>query len=245
MMTWCNLAENFPMKFDVDKLRKEYDQIKNENWLGHYDPTLSREWKAILLVSLDGKAVDEESQRGSFEMDRMKRTDIVRKLPYFEEILDNFKCPHGRIRILKLSPGAGINLHRDIRHEAANLALGKVRLHIPIYTNDDVTFFVDGEKIKMLPGNLYYVNFSKKHYVRNDGTEDRIHLVLDLDVNDWLMYFFPKLSMFEKIEHVVARTVLPIHWKLLYLYNKLGMAFWAWYKDSLVRKIRYKLFPKK
>jgi hypothetical protein len=244
MMTWCNLAENFPMKFDVERMRKEYDLLKNESWLGHYDPTLSREWKAILLVSLDGKTIDEESQRGSYEMSRMKRTEIVSKLPYFEEILDNFKCPHGRIHILKLSPGAGINMHRDIGHEAANIALKKVRLHIPIYTNDDVTFFVGGEKIKMIPSNLYYVNFSKSHYVKNEGTEDRIHLVLDLDVNDWLMQFFPKLSALEKAEHMVARVVLPIHWKLLSIYGKSGRLFWTWYKQSIVRKLRHKFFPK-
>lgn len=245
MRTWIDLTDRFPMKFDVERMRKEYALLQSESWLGHYDPTLSREWKAVMLVSLNGEAVDEESQRGADNYELMKRTQIVEKLPYFSEILDAFKCNQGRIRILKLAPGAGIGIHRDIRHEAANIAVGRVRLHIPIITNDKVTFFVGGEKIKMTPGKLYYVNFSKLHYVKNEGDEDRIHLVLDLEVNDWLESIFPSMSLIEKIEAKFFKYALPIHWDLLKGYNKLRNMMWRIYKDSLVRQLRHKIFPKK
>jgi|TARA_R100000900_G_scaffold124874_2_gene99411 mannose-6-phosphate isomerase-like protein (cupin superfamily) len=225
-------------------MRREYDLLKDEKWLGHYDPTLSREWKAILLVSLHGESVDEESQRGADDYTKMKRTKIVEKLPYFEEILDAFKCRQGRVRILKLSPGAGINMHRDIRHEAANIAVGRVRLHIPIHTNDRVTFFVGGEKIKMLPGRLYYVNFSKLHYVRNEGETDRLHLVLDLEVNDWLRDIFPSMSVLERIESTMYKYILPIQWDLIKVHGKLRGIAWNLYKDSFIRQLRHKYFPK-
>src|SRR5581483_1243962 len=104
----------------------------------------------------------------------------------FTEILNGFKCPHGRIRIMKLMPGCGIGEHRDIDVEVANVAFRKVRLHIPIQTNPDVEFLVDGKRIHMKRGGLYYVNFSKVHSVRNNGQEVRIHLVMDLEINDWL-----------------------------------------------------------
>lgn len=245
MKTWIDLTDRFPIKFDVEKMRQEYDLLKDENWLGHYDPTLSREWKAILLVSLNGETVDEESQRGADDYTLMKRTQISSKLPYFSEILDAFQCRQGRVRILKLAPGAGINMHRDIRHEAANIAVGRVRLHIPIYTNDKVTFFVGGEKIKMLPGRLYYVNFSKLHYVRNDGDTDRLHLVLDLEVNDWLRSIFPPMSIVERVEATIFKYLLPLHWDLLKLSQKLKSIVWNLYKDSFVRQLRHKYFPKK
>lgn len=245
MRTWIDLTERFPIKFDVERMRQEYALLQDEAWLGHYDPTLSREWKAIMLVSLNGETVDEESQRGADDYTLMKRTQIIEKLPYFREILDSFNCNQGRVRILKLSPGAGINIHRDIRHEAANIAVGRVRLHIPIITNDKVTFFVGGEKIKMVPGRLYYVNFSKLHYVKNEGDADRIHLVLDLEVNDWLASIFPTMTLLEKIEATFYKYALPIHWDLLKVYHKVRGFLWRVYKDSIVRQLRHKYFPKK
>lgn len=245
MKTWIDLTDRFPIQFDVARMREEYNLIKDENWLGHYDATLSRDWKAILLVSLNGEMVDEESQRGADDYDLMKRTPIVEKLPYFKEILDAFKCPQGRVRILKLAPGAGIGMHRDIRHEAANIAVGRVRLHIPIFTNDKVTFFVGGEKIKMQPGSLYYVNFSKLHYVRNDGDTDRLHLVLDLEVNEWLRNIFPEMSLFERAEAKVFKYFLPIQWDFLKYKIKIKSLLWDLYKDSYMRKLRHKFFPKK
>jgi len=244
MKSWIDLTDSFPMKFDVERMRAEYRMLDSDEWLVHYDPTLSREWKAKLLVSIDGKEVDAESQRGTDDYSRMKRTELVDRLPYFREILDAFKCPHGRIRILKLAPGAGIDMHRDIRHEAANFALGKVRLHVPIQTNDKVIFHVGGEEIKMAPGRLYYVNFSKLHYVRNDGTEDRIHLVLDLAVNDWLRAIFPPLSPIEKIDAGFQRVALPVHWKLLHYTHAVKDFAWNTYKDSNLRRLRHRYFPK-
>jgi hypothetical protein len=148
MKTWIDLTDRFPIQFDIVRMREEYNLIKDENWLGHYDATLSRDWKAILLVSLNGEMVDEESQRGADDYDLMKRTPIVEKLPYFKEILDEFKCPQGRVRILKLAPGAGIGMHRDIRHEAANIAVGRVRLHIQYLQMIKLFSLSVGKKLK-------------------------------------------------------------------------------------------------
>lgn len=244
MENWIDLTAAFPKQFDVERLRAEYASLKTEKWLEHYDPTLSREWKAILLVSIDGKMLDAESQRGTDDYSRMKRTDMVQQLPYFEEILNSFQCRQGRVRILRLAPGAGINMHRDIRHEAANFALRKVRLHIPIHTNDGVIFHVGGEEIKMAPGRLYYVNFSKKHYVENNGSEDRIHLVLDLEVNDWLAAIFPKLSVIDKLQAILQRIALPIHWKLLKLKQDVFNFVWTRYENSRLRRLRHRFLPK-
>jgi hypothetical protein len=146
---------------------------------------------------------------------------------------------------LKLEPGAGIGLHRDIRHEVANLAFRKVRLHIPILTNDKVTFFVGNRNITMNPGRLYYVNFSKKHFVRNDGDTVRIHLVLDLVVNDWLLRFFPELSMFEKISHFIVRWSLPVYWRYLSIQTSLIQSFWRRYNGSILQSLKYRIMSKR
>jgi len=244
MRTWYDLTESFPFKFDVEKMRQEYEFIKNEKFLEHYDPTLSRDWTTLPLVSKAGEAINAESQRVASYED-MKRTDICERLPYFTEILDNFKCPHGRIRISRLGPGAEIRVHRDIKEEVANVAFGRVRLHVPIYTNDKLVFSVGGERIRMVPGRLYYADFSKKHYVRNEGSTERVHLMLDLLVNDWLTQFFPRFSPLERAEHAAWRTILPVHWKLLSLGYRSRHLFWRYYEGSRLQALRHRyLAPK-
>ena len=245
MKTWIDLTDRFPMTFDVDRMRQEYDVIKDENWLNHYDSTLSRDWKALLLVSIHGEMFDAESQRGSNDYSIMQRTPLVQKMPYFESILNAFKTQQGRVRILKLSPGAGIALHRDIGYEAANFAVGQVRLHIPIYTNDKVVFFVGGEEIKMKPGRLYYVNFDKPHYVSNKGNSDRLHLVLDLQVNDWLRAVFPSMSLFEQIESRFMSIFLPFQWRLIKAKRKLMTLFWRYYTGSILQKLKHHFIKRK
>lgn len=38
----------------------------------------------------------------------------------------------------------------------------------------------------MKPGELWYLNVNRYHSVTNGGSTDRIHLVIDCIVNDWL-----------------------------------------------------------
>ena len=83
-------------------------------------------------------------------------------------------------RILRLGVGAEIKPHRD--HELG-YEDGKFRLHIPIITNENVQFILDGNEIKMLEGECWYTNVNYIHSVKNFGTVDRYHLVIDFERN--------------------------------------------------------------
>ncbi|NRB40055.1 MAG: aspartyl/asparaginyl beta-hydroxylase domain-containing protein [Pseudomonadales bacterium] len=128
---------------------------------------------------------------------------------------------------MKLMPGTIIYEHRDTFKEVSNSAFGQVRLHIPIITNDKVTFRVDGTHYHLSEGWLIYVNFSKKYYVRNDGEEPRTHLVFDLQVYELLKIFPPKLTLMKKLEMEVSKVLIPIfigfHLKLeMYFFDSSG-----------------------
>jgi quercetin dioxygenase-like cupin family protein len=69
---------------------------------------------------------------------------------------------------------------------------GVARVHIPIKTSADVDFYLDRERIEMNEGEAWYLNFNLKHSVRNTGGAERVHLVVDCVVNDWLRSFFPE-----------------------------------------------------
>ena len=63
---------------------------------------------------------------------------------------------------------------------------GTVRLHIPVVTNPDVEFYLNGSRVLLEAGSAWYLRLSDPHRVHNNGDRDRIHMVVDTAVNDWL-----------------------------------------------------------
>jgi hypothetical protein len=58
------------------------------------------------------------------------------------------------------------------------------RIHIPIATNDKCNFIVGDEIVQMKTGEIWEIdNANKVHSVNNDGDTDRIHLLIDYQVN--------------------------------------------------------------
>src|SRR5262245_18710410 len=119
MDAFLDISDRCPIRFDVTRMRPELADLSADAvWLDHYDKALSAGWRAIPLVSHAGRMDGPESQRWG-DVRTFRRTPIVARLPYFAWILDAFKCPQGRVRILKLLPGAAVGEHRDIADEAA------------------------------------------------------------------------------------------------------------------------------
>jgi hypothetical protein len=241
MYMFHDLTDRFPMKIDVQRMVDELKSLEGSHWLSHYDTALADGWTTIPLSSHDGTADNEESQRvGTWG--KYKVTKYAEQLPYFKAVLDAFNCPFGRVRIMKLMPGSIIREHRDTYDEVSDYAFGQVRLHIPVITNDKVVFAVDGKNVQMKAGRLYYVNFSKKHYVRNDGAEPRTHLVLDLKVNESLAKIFPPVTPLQRLEMWSARTFLPIFlWMPLKLRKQINTFFWRTYNGSFLQKLKHRL----
>lgn len=245
MDIFLDLTDRFPMRFDVERMREEVRAAQSDSlWLEHYDKALSTGWKAIPLVSQHGKMDGPESQRWG-DVREFRRTAIVDRMPYFRSILDAFKCPQGRVRVLKLMPGAVIGMHRDIADEAAGFAYRKVRLHVPIQTNDRVVFHLGGSLIRMAPGRLYYCDFTQPHFVRNDGTEPRIHLVLDLVVNDFLKGVFPPETLADKVVHWAKRQVMPLVWTAQSAKVDASRRFWRNYNGSSAQVVAYRIRGKR
>lgn len=80
-----------------------------------------------------------------------------------------------RASLVRLLAGCGIAEHRDMNFSLAH----SHRLHLPVITNDQVWFTVGGESINLQEGQLYEINNRRTHSVRNDGTQHRVHLILD------------------------------------------------------------------
>lgn len=90
-------------------------------------------------------------------------------------------------RFMVLGPGGIIKKHRD-----SFLSNEIVRLHIPVFTNPGFLFFLDSEQCDWKPGEFWYGDFSKVHYGYNGGNNPRVHLVLDVDVDERFFELLPE-----------------------------------------------------
>lgn len=81
-----------------------------------------------------------------------------------------------RILLAKLDPGAKIEPHVDCHpvHKVSH------RIHIPIITNPQVVFVVDGMEHNLQEGLCYEISNLDTHSVCNNGCTTRIHLIADM-----------------------------------------------------------------
>lgn len=175
-----------PYHFDAALMQEEIRQLDGSMWKPHYQ-TLHYEgdWSAIPLRSVNGSADNIiVSPLQSVEYDD---TIFLQQCPYLKQVLANFKCPLQTVRLLKLNAGAIIKEHRDIE---LNFEKGEIRLHIPVLTDEAVEFYLDGERIQANEGECWYMNFNLPHRIHNKSKIDRIHLIIDAKVNDWIKTIF-------------------------------------------------------
>ena len=80
-----------------------------------------------------------------------------------------------RIMLARMAPGGVIHPHRD----ANPAAKWPHKIHVPIQTSDQVTFYVDGVGYHLAEGEAVEVNNMGLHAVTNEGDSDRIHLIFE------------------------------------------------------------------
>ena len=80
-----------------------------------------------------------------------------------------------RVMLARMTPGGVILPHRD-QNPAAKWPH---KIHVPLQTNDKVTFFVDEVGYHFEEGEAVEVNNMGVHSVRNEGDTDRIHLIFE------------------------------------------------------------------
>jgi hypothetical protein len=171
-----------PMAFAVDDLARDLAGIAAEAWVAHFnDGYHDGGWSGVSLRGVDGDA--RALFPGAVEETSHTDTPLLARCPAIAAALSRLLCPVGPVRLLRLSPGGQIREHRD---HGLRMELGFARLHVPIVTGHDVEFYLGGDLVTMQPGECWYLNFDLPHRVQNLGATDRVHLVIDCQVNDWL-----------------------------------------------------------
>jgi len=175
-----------PLSFDPQRLKEDLARFQAEEWIPHFNTSYYEgDWSGIALRAVGGKAGQLYPDPTSTDF---ADTPLLARCPYLQEVLAAFHCPLTSARLLKLAARSNIREHKDY-----NLGFedGEMRVHIPVVTNLDVAFFLDGERVIMQEGEAWYLDLNLAHRVENQSDTDRIHLVIDCFVNDWVRELFP------------------------------------------------------
>ena len=176
----------FPFRFDPLHLKEDFALVTHQDWILHFNSTMYEgDWSAAPLRSIRGRTgqIFPDPEATEFE-----GTELLERLPYYRKVLSRFECPLLAARFLRLRRGSRIREHTDYK---LGFEDGEIRVHIPVHTNDQVDFRLNGKRLTLREGECWYVNTSLRHSVENLGEADRIHLVIDCRVNDWVRSFFP------------------------------------------------------
>jgi hypothetical protein len=157
---------------EFELLEQIFERARNDPWepVNPDFPELADKWEAIHFI------------------EHSNPTDAMARHPEMQKIGDWFQCDINFMMLYKTNPGTVVHEHRDM---SGNLPMGRLRFHIPIVTNPGIEFYVEGERVKMCKGELWGLDTSYLHAFANRTDKSRIHLLVEVYVNDWVHSMLP------------------------------------------------------
>ncbi|SFO48408.1 Aspartyl/Asparaginyl beta-hydroxylase [Sphingomonas sp. OK281] len=173
-----------PMTFAPGPLASDLARLSAPQWIDHlvqrnYEGT----WQALPLRMVAGATHPVMMIYADPTATAFVDAPALAHCPAFGAVLAAFRCPLQTARLMRLTPGSTIREHSDHDLSAEQ---GMARIHVPVTTNPHVDFRLNGTRIDMAIGETWYLRLADRHSVANQGTTDRVHLVIDCEVNDWL-----------------------------------------------------------
>jgi hypothetical protein len=184
------------LEFDLAQAQAEVAALPDV-WRAHFQKLhYEGEWSVLPLRSPGGRVDDILPEALGNSDGAHADTPLLVQCPEIARLLASLKCPVHSARLLNLKRGAIIHPHRDVELAFES---GEVRIHFPIFTNPGVEFFIDNQRVMMAEGSAWYINANLTHQVANCGDADRIHLVVDCRVDDWLRELFARATIFHSV----------------------------------------------
>lgn len=175
-------------EFDIQSIKKEVSGFtsewdlytkRQESYYTHKDTKMFPICLSKELGWVPGTDV-EVTQHNRFKTDLANKEleDIFFKLEeyYSGKII--------RCEVVVLPANTKIRMHID----GGPLLDYSRRVHVPIITNDRITFTVMENTIHMKESGWYEINNQMRHGVDNPTDIDRVHLIIDILPNDMINY---------------------------------------------------------
>lgn len=174
------------LSFDIQALQTDVNSLLELQWIEHVNVNdYQGDWN-ILALRCPAQYYDQHAILQSFAVEQLAQwTNLpaLQRSDNISELIGQLQCEVGAVRLMRLKSNAYIKPHRD---KGLAMEYGEARLHLPIYSDKGVEFVVNDKKVPMQMGELWYINADQTHWVRNNGEQDRINLVIDCKVNAWL-----------------------------------------------------------
>ena len=174
-----------PLRFDPAPLAADVAALERGDFTTHFvKQNYEGDWSALPLRASATARHPIQMIYPAPGVTEFVDTPWRERLPAVSAAIDAFQCPVRTARLMRLAAGSVIKEHEDLDLDVAE---GVARIHVPIVTNPDVDFRLNGERVIMAPGETWYLRLADRHSVVNGGTTARVHLVVDLVANDWLL----------------------------------------------------------
>lgn len=170
-------------KYNIKKIKNEILKLQDE-W--YFDTSrqdkhgVHKETTTFFLTDYDVNWKINSKYKINIYDSNSKLWNLV--LPIIKDLEKIHNGKVGKVLFPKLKAYGKIYKHKD-----ATEYLDIVRRHhIPIITNNNVFFNIEGDSLNMLEGECWEINNMKEHEVINNSNQDRIHLMIDIIPNEYI-----------------------------------------------------------
>lgn len=171
---------------NITLLKEQLLSLIDKDWLMHVNHKIYQGRWDVLPLRCQAENISAHPVLKAFAVQGAgpyANIDIAESCSELIALFDSFQTEVLSARLMRLAPGAQIHPHCD---DKLSIEFHQARLHIPLKNNSGVTFTINESVIPMQEGELWYINAHQLHAVHNQGTEERINLVIDCHANDWL-----------------------------------------------------------
>jgi len=161
-----------------DSILQEAKALRNR-FVSYYSSYSHSGWYSLPIVGIDSTKPADWTKYGYSSATEaahdMDWTDIADLCPTTKHWLKSVypSNSYGRVRFMLLEAGGTIGFHKDTDHSilgAVNIALNNpegCKWH-----------WRDGESLEFKSGDIYAMNISYEHSIKNPSTEDRYHMIV-------------------------------------------------------------------
>lgn len=184
------LAGRLPFDVDADGLRRDLEAVQTMIEARHHKSGLlyRGEITFIGLITAGGDVGESRpSPSGAYE-----KTEALTYCPNIDAFLDGLDLEFQRVRLIGLHPGRRLPWHYDGLNAVDGHpdSLG-ARLHVPIVTSPKAWLQMSHETYRWQPGEAWWADFSFPHRVFNGSSRTRVHLLMDVVINDRFLKLMP------------------------------------------------------
>ncbi|MEL6942677.1 MAG: aspartyl/asparaginyl beta-hydroxylase domain-containing protein [Bacteroidota bacterium] len=173
-----------PFTFDVAKLQADTRNLRLNNFI-YYNVIPIRSPAHLVDTSLPFPPPADDYADGSWT-EWMDTPELIQS-PYLSEVVDTFKQHTSvtLVRLLRLEAGAVVKEHSDPTL-GIHIHKSVVRLTIPVFSNEQVEFYLNDEIVPMKEGECWYLRLTDPHRIVNGSATERINLTIDMIPNEWV-----------------------------------------------------------